>query len=370
MGVFFELFDAFSPRDHFGPVGSAVVAFGLVPGVLALLFRSLGHRAHELARCLARYEPPREDLPLVVGHVMKGDDAMPAAVLLVTEEQETHSGKNGPRKVWVERGSRLKVRPFTVWEPEGRATRVEPGDAPYLDPLTLSELDDEAEARSPKRTRTLHLRPGTGVCVYGRRSQGDAAPTGGDGYRDAARTLALRPPDDGPLEIHAESPVPQLRAELDRARFWRLLCPAALALAELFAFSTFIAQVTKGRTLDATVTSVTRRYESGWGGGRGGGHATRTAVTVVCAEPRDRAAARGLGEVCTRVARGDVGRFWRGASVHVLTVDGWPEANQVGEHGSVHWLVVAFTLGALMLFVTGAPQGVVAPWRVSERKPA
>ncbi|MFO0648958.1 MAG: hypothetical protein U0326_22135 [Polyangiales bacterium] len=364
--MFFELFDAFSPRDHFGPVGSAVVAFGLVPGVLALLFRSLGHRAHELARCLARYEPPREDLPLVEGHVLKGDDASPAAEVLVTEEQETRHGRSGSRAVWVERASRVTARPFSVWLPEGRALRVEPGDAPHLDRRTCTRIDAETVTTPPKRTLTLHLRPGTRVCVHGRLSALDAAPTGGDGDRDATRTLALRPPDDGPLEIHAESPVPMLRAELDRARFWRLLCPAALALAELFAFSTFIAQVTKGRTLDATVTGVTRRYERGWVGGRGGGHATRTPVTVVCAEPRDRAAARGLGEVCTRVANDDVMRFSRGASVRVLTVEGWPEANQVGEHGSVHWLVVAFTLGALMLFVTSAPQGVVAPWRVRE----
>ncbi len=364
--MFFELFDAFSPRDHLSPGASAMVVFGLVPGALVWTFRALHRRVTALTRELARYESARADTRLVEGHVQRDDDTTPAATLHVEEDEEQRQGKHGTWSAWVPRGQRTHARPFSVQETDGRITRVEPGEAPSVDPLTTTEDPTATVTRGHRRTRTLLLKAGTRVWIYGRVVASEAAPAAAEGYRAASPTPALRAPEDGPLEVLAESPLPPLRAELERARGWRILCPIAVVLVELIAFSTYFAQVTSGRALDATVTRVETGYVHG-GGGRSGGSHGASGVRVVCAEPNDRAEASRWGVVCSQVADDDVARFQVGARTRVLTVAVTPDAKRVGEHGSVSVFALMAAVGTLSVLFANLPRGAIGPLRTCDR---
>jgi len=263
----------------------------------------------------------------------------------------------------VERAIRTTARPFSVREADGRDTLVEPGAAPYVDRRATTEDTAAVIDRPSMRTRSFHLKAGAGVFVYGRVAERSAAPSGGDGYRDASRTTALQTPEDGALEVHAESPVLALRKTLERARFWRLLGPVLLALTEAAAFSDYLAQVTAGRVIDATVTSVSSSVEHGWSGGRYDRHRTTSIVRVVCAEPNARAESMRGGHVCSQVAKDDVAGFQQGAPVRLLTVDGWNDANTVGEHGSLHWIAAIVGMSAFLVLLGSAPSNAAPPWR-------
>jgi hypothetical protein len=211
---------------------------------------------------------------------------------------------------------------------------------------------------------TYHLRAGARVFVYGRVAAQSAAPSEGGGYRDALPSTALQPPEDGTLEVHAESPAPALREALARARRWQWMGPLAIVLVEAVLSSTYLAQVTAGRVVDATVTRVSTAVVHGQSGGRYS-HRTTTLVRVVCATPRPRAGATRADAVCSQVAAEDVAGFREGDTVSVLTVDDWPEASAVGAHGSLHWMAAAFGLLAVFGVVAKAPFEPIAPWRAT-----
>lgn len=342
--MFPDLLEAFTPYGNAHPIVSAAMVFGLIPGALAWVFVALRRRASEVGRELARYESPRRGLRLVEASVQV--EGGPAATLHVDEVDSSNDGIVLTDEV----GAQTSARPFLLCDVGGATVRVEPGDAPYVDRGAMTE--DAAMPRPGGRTRVFHLEAGARVFVFGQ-----ATGAGGAGradYRVADAPPVLGPPDDGPLEIHAASPVPRLHAERLRARSWQLLCPLALALIEAVALHSYLAQVVAGRVIAATLNHVSTL------------DAGDDAVSA-CATPVDADEAQRWGEVCSSVSRVDAARFRRGAPAHAIVVDAWPEANALGERPSAPWLAAFGALCAVAVFAANAPRGPVAPWRARRR---
>lgn len=353
--MFFELFDAFTPIDHLSPGWSAVVVFGLAPGMTALHFAAMRHREQEALGELARYEQPHDGLRLVEGVVVSDGEEASAATIVINERQIEKQGKTTRYTAWVETKSRTTARPFSLQGPDGTVTHVEPGDAPYVDRKATTEVQAPGSSDRTTRTRLHHLLPGARVFVYGR----TLAPGGAEGYREPANT-ALVAPADRPLEVHAESPVPRLREEARQARRWQGFGLAGLAVIGAVVFSGYLAEVLLGRTLDATVTRVsTSRVRSG-------AHSSRE-VDVLCATPRVGAVGASTEEVCTTAERFDAAAFHEGDPVRVLVVDGLDD-RRVGASGSLHEIAALVGLSALGVFLVGAARGPVAPWRTRPRR--
>lgn len=339
--MFFDIYNAFTPIGHINALASALIAFGLLPGALTLVFLALQRHAAEVARELARYHPPREGHRLLEATVEEdGDSPVTLRVDVVRPQHADHLAQG-------ERSSRGRARPFRVRDERGAVVRVEPGDVPNIEHDAVTTIGEPWGS-----TRVFDLEAGARVYVYGRVAGGEATSPGAADYRTASAPCVLAAPDDGPLEIHKTSPLSRLRGERLRTRGWQLLCPLALVAIEAVMFPCYVAQIVAGRVVNTTVRSLTTSYE--------GEHSS----VSVCV------ASRGSdGPVCSEASLGDSRRFSVGASAHAIVVDPWPYANEVGVYPSVSGVAAFLALFAMVAFACSAFYGrrSVAPWRERRR---
>ena len=117
--MFFDIYNAFTPIGHIAALASALIAFGLLPGALTLVFLALQRHAAEVASELARYHPPREGHRLLEATVEEdGDSLVTLRVDMVRRHPADHLAQG-------ERPSRGSARPFRVRDESGTAVRVD-----------------------------------------------------------------------------------------------------------------------------------------------------------------------------------------------------------------------------------------------------
>jgi hypothetical protein len=252
-----HLYQTLVPDGHIDPFISAIAAYGLSAGFLALVIiaRVLRLRYRAVARrAEAEFSP---DAPLCAGEIILHGTVehavkAPHAVRVeVTQEGSEAESSGSWSHSWKEVDRRLLVHPFYLRLSRGGARiRVEPDAKAYL----VDDLDGIVCVNTARRVRIAELTPGEEVYVHGVLSHG-LDPEASAGYRDDHHALVLRSPARRPMLLSSE---PLGERFLQRAR---LHGGVAAFLLVVFAIWQLIllpyhARVAVGESVEATIVKL------------------------------------------------------------------------------------------------------------------
>jgi hypothetical protein len=231
-------FTELSPASYASPATSALLVFGVAPGILLAaialaLIRTVRMRLR-LPRMLAT-----PGAVLVEGEVEPDGEGTSPVQLTIVQSREPVKGS-----LWLETGRAVTARPFGL-RTAGGSLRIEPDER-----TTLATRLDEVGPEPGGRAIAASLTPGMRVYVVGVREKG-SDPRGGD-YRGSPAAVVVRPPPGRGMLIAAAPPDRLFRARAWFHLKWGLVLLVILGLDPLW-FTGYFEREAKGEVVWAHV---------------------------------------------------------------------------------------------------------------------
>ncbi len=194
------------PEDHLGPVGSAVVGYGLCV-VLPLVFFILlvvawlreRHRAGRAQASFSGTAQLAAGETVLLGKVEYAVGADSAVRVEVTQDGTEHKTEHGWKHSWTEESREVQAQPFYLRFGKDQRVRVEPPEATML----IDDMDEIVEINQYARKRAAALTTGEEIYAHGELILAADPETQG-GYRAGGQSWVLRGTSKGKMLLSTE----------------------------------------------------------------------------------------------------------------------------------------------------------------------
>ncbi|MBW2459954.1 MAG: hypothetical protein JRI68_36030 [Deltaproteobacteria bacterium] len=223
------------PEDHLGPVGSAIIGYGVCVAIPLVLFILLlmGWLRERVRAAKARasfngtvvLEPGETVIHGQAEYAAGADAAVRVEIIQDGTEQKLQKGW---KHTWTEVSREVLAQPFYVQVSKDQRVRVEPPD----DTMLIDDMDETIFVDSTTRKRAAAISPREEIYVNGELCQA-ADPEAEGGYRAGGKAWVLRGTSKGNMLISTEPFQARFERQARRFRNGAIVTFLVLAFAQL-----------------------------------------------------------------------------------------------------------------------------------------